>query len=73
MRSDHEKLLLRCLHVENENIKIKIRRRCESQENYSKRDNRNIKRVTEETNEDMSTCKRLVRNTFIHKLNLSEK
>ena len=70
LRSDHEKLLLRCINVENENIKL--RRKCESQENYSRRDNLIIKGVTEENNEDMSTCKRLVRNIFIQKLNLSE-
>ena len=69
-RSDHEKLLLRCINVENENIKL--RRKCESQENYSRRDNLIIKGVTEENNEDMSTCKRFVRNIFIQKLNLLE-
>ena len=69
LRSDHEKLL-RCINVENDNIKL--RRKCESQENYSRRDNLIIKGVTEKNNEDMSTCKRLVRNIFIQKLNLSE-
>ena len=48
------------------------RRKCESQENYSRRDNLIITGVTEENNEDMSTCKRLVRNIFIQKLNISE-
>ena len=70
LSSDHEKLLLRCINVENENIKL--RRKCESQENYSRRDNSIIKYVTEENDEDMRTCKRLVRNIFIQKLNLSE-
>ena len=70
IRSDHEKLLLRCINVQNENIKL--RRKCESQVNYSKRDYLIIKGVTEENNEDMSTCKRFVRNIFIQKLNLSE-
>ena len=69
MRSDHEKLL-QCINVENENIKL--RRKCKSQENYSRRDNLIIKGVTEENNEDMSTCKRLVGNIFIQKLNISE-
>ena len=42
------------------------------QQHYSRRDNLIIIGVTEESNEDMSTCKRLVRNIFIQKLNLSE-
>ena len=45
---------------------------CESHENYGRQDNLIIKGVTEEKNENMSTCKRLVRNIFIQKLNLSE-
>ena len=64
------KLLLRCINVENENIKL--RRKCKSQENYSRRDNLIIKDVTEENYENMSPCKRFVRNIFIQKLNLSE-
>ena len=60
LRSHHEKLLLRCINVENENIKL--RRKCETQEKYSRRDNLIIKGVTEENTTDMSTCKRLVRN-----------
>ena len=70
LRSDHEKLLLGCINVENENIKPQ--RKCESQENYSRRDNHIIKCVTKENNKVMSTCKRLVRNIFIQKFNLSE-